>query len=223
MAAAPSLPELEKALATRAYLDGYQPTSADVEVFVSLKGAAPGTEYPHAARWYKHIASWESEFSSLPKGTSPFAAGPAATPAAKEEEEDDEIDLFADDDEEEDAEAERVKAERVAAYNAQKAEKTAKKAAEGKLEVAKSVVTLQVKPWDDETDMEAMEKEVRAIEKDGLVWGASKLVPVGYGIKMLQLTLVIEDAKISLEELQEEIQELEDYVQSTDVAAMQKL
>lgn len=43
------------------------------------------------------------------------------------------------------------------------------------------MVTLQVKPWDDETDMAALEKEVRAIEKDGLVWGASKLVPVGYG------------------------------------------
>ncbi len=40
----------------------------------------------------------------------------------------------------------------------------------------------------------------------------------GIGIKMLQVNLVIEDAKISLEELQEEIQEIEDYVQSTDVA-----
>ena len=79
-------------------------------------------------------------------------------------------------------------------------------------------MTLQVKPWDDETDMEAMEKDVRAIEKDGLLWGASKLVPVGYGIKMLQINLVIEDAKISLDELQEEIQEIEDHVQSTDVA-----
>ena len=35
---------------------------------------------------------------------------------------------------------------------------------------------------------------------------------------MLQVNLVIEDAKISLDELQEQIQEIEDYVQSTDVA-----
>jgi elongation factor 1-beta len=34
---------------------------------------------------------------------------------------------------------------------------------------------------------------------------------------MLQMNLVMED-KISLDELQEEIQEFEDYVQSTDVA-----
>jgi len=64
------------------------------------------------------------------------------------------------------------------------------------LEVAKSVVTLQVKPWDDETDMAAMEKEVRAIEKDGLVWGASKLVTVGYGrsapLRIRKIKLMVE-------------------------------
>jgi len=71
--------------------------------------------------------------------------------------------------------------------------------------------------------MVALEKAVRAIEKDGLVWGASKLVPVGFGVKKLQINMVVEDEKISVADLEEEIQELEDYVQSTDVAAMQKL
>lgn len=71
--------------------------------------------------------------------------------------------------------------------------------------------------------MKELEAAVRAIEKDGLVWGASKLVPIGYGIKKLQINMVIEDEKISTTELEEEIQELEDYVQSTDIAAMQKL
>lgn len=71
--------------------------------------------------------------------------------------------------------------------------------------------------------MKALEEGVRGIEKDGLVWGASKLVPVGFGIKKLQINLVVEDEKVSLEDLEEQIQELEDYVQSTDVAAMQKL
>lgn len=54
-----------------------------------------------------------------------------------------------------------------------------------------SVVTFDVKPWDDETDMKALEDSVRSIEWDGLVWGLSKLVPIGYGIKKLQITLVI--------------------------------
>jgi hypothetical protein len=38
---------------------------------------------------------------------------------------------------------------------------------------------------------------------------------------MLQITLVMED-KISLDDLQEEIAEFEDYVQSTDVAGMSR-
>jgi elongation factor 1-beta len=53
------------------------------------------------------------------------------------------------------------------------------------------VVTLEVKPWDDETDMKALEDSVRSIEMEGLVWGASKLVPIGYGIRKLQITLVV--------------------------------
>lgn len=84
-----------------------------------------------------------------------------------------------------------------------------------------SVVTLEVKPWDDETDMKALEKSVRSIEQAGLVWGSSKLVAVGYGISKLQITLVIEDELVSLDELQEKIAGFEDHVQSSDVAAMQ--
>jgi len=137
--------------------------------------------------------------------------------------------LFGSDDEEEDLEAERIRAERLAEY---------KKKKEGKTKpAAKSVVTMDVKPWgtsyvsfvtvyfltiflDDETDMKALEASVRSIEKDGLVWGASTLVAVGFGIKKLQINLVIEDDKIGLDDLQEEIAEFEDYVQSTDIVSL---
>ena len=68
-----------------------------------------------------------------------------------------------------------------------------------------------------------MKNNVLAIEMDGLVWGASKFVAVGFGIKKLQLNLVVEDEKVSLDELQQRIEEDEDHVQSTDVIAMQKL
>lgn len=40
--------------------------------------------------------------------------------------------------------------------------------------IAKSNIILDVKPWDDETDMKIMETEVRKIETDGLLWGAGK-------------------------------------------------
>lgn len=70
--------------------------------------------------------------------------------------------------------------------------------------------------------MKALEAAVRGIEKDGLVWGASKLVAVGFGIKKLQINLVIEDDKIGLDDLQEEIAEFEDYVQSTDIVSLNR-
>ena len=39
--------------------------------------------------------------------------------------------------------------------------------------------------------MKALEESVRSVEQDGLVWGASTLVAIGFGIKKLQITLVI--------------------------------
>ncbi|KAF3768082.1 hypothetical protein M406DRAFT_355828 [Cryphonectria parasitica EP155] len=214
---------LNSFLVTRSYITGYNATQADVAVFKALSSAPDAAKYPHAARWYKHIASYEDEFATLSGDASkPYTTygpevaevtlNPAKAPAA---EDDDDVDLFGSDDEEEDAEAARIREERLAEY---------KKKKEGKTKpAAKSVVTLDVKPWDDETDMKALEDSVRSIEQDGLLWGASKLVPVGYGVKKLQITLVVEDEKVSLDELQETIQEFEDYVQSSDVLAMQKL
>ncbi|KAJ7456990.1 hypothetical protein FB451DRAFT_1275534 [Mycena latifolia] len=209
---------LEKHLGNRSYIEGYTPSQADVVVFKSISSAPSAESSPHVARWYTHIQSYASEHASLPGSSTAgeaFLGGASAAPAAAAAaEDDDEVDLFGSDDED-DAEAERIKAERVAEY-------TKKKAGKPK-PVAKSVVTLDVKPWDDETDMEAMEKAVRSIEKDGLLWGSSKLVAIGYGIRKLQMTLVVEDEKVSTDELQEEICGFEDYVQSTDIAAMQKL
>jgi hypothetical protein len=40
--------------------------------------------------------------------------------------------------------------------------------------IAKSTIVLDVKPWDDETDLDLMEKSVRSIEADGLLWGPCK-------------------------------------------------
>ena len=40
--------------------------------------------------------------------------------------------------------------------------------------IAKSNIILDVKPWDDETDMKEMERLVRSIEMDGLLWGTGQ-------------------------------------------------
>jgi len=166
------------------------------------------------------LASMEERFAALEARLSGSSAAPKPTPApaAEEEESDDDVDLFGSDDED-DEEAERIKAERIAAYNARKSEKEAKK---GVL-IAKSNIILDVKPWDDETDMVELERQVRKIETDGLLWGAGKLVAVGYGIKKLQICCVVEDDKVGTDFLEEQITSLEDFVQSVDVVAFNKI
>ncbi|XP_076412229.1 elongation factor 1-delta isoform X7 [Peromyscus maniculatus bairdii] len=137
----------------------------------------------------------------------------AATPA--EDDEDNDIDLFGSDEEEEDKEAARLREERLRQY----AEKKAKKPSL----VAKSSILLDVKPWDDETDMAQLEACVRSVQLDGLVWGGSKLVPVGYGIRKLQIQCVVEDDKVGTDLLEEEITKFEEHVQSVDIAAFNKI
>uniref|UniRef100_A0A3P8TJ26 Eukaryotic translation elongation factor 1 delta b (guanine nucleotide exchange protein) n=1 Tax=Amphiprion percula TaxID=161767 RepID=A0A3P8TJ26_AMPPE len=142
---------------------------------------------------------------------SPAAANPASL-KEEDDEDDDDIDLFGSDDDEE---AEKLKEQRLKEY----AEKKAKKPTL----IAKSSILLDVKPWDDETDMAKLEECVRSVQADGLLWGTSKLVPVGYGIKKLQIACVVEDDKVGTDMLEEEITKFEDYVQSVDVAAFNKI
>lgn len=60
--------------------------------------------------------------------------------------------------------------------------------------------------------MAQLETCVRSIQLDGLVWGASKLVPVGYGIRKLQIQCVVEDDKVGTDLLEEEITKFEEHV-----------
>ncbi|NJI29935.1 elongation factor 1-beta/delta, partial [Aeromonas veronii] len=172
-------------LADNSYISGYVPSKADLSVFEAL-GKAPAAANVNALRWYNHIASFSAKERAAWGGQAlPQAAGAKPTVAAAAADDDDDVDLFGSEDEEESAEAAKLKEERLAAYNAKKSKKPAL--------IAKSSILLDVKPWDDETDMKEMEKSVRSVEMDGLLWGAAKLVPVGYGIHKLQICCVIED------------------------------
>merc|ERR1712212_1174249 len=168
---------LNEFLAEHSYIEGYVPSQADTAVYEALAGA-PKADTPHAPRWYNHIKSFGAgmkQFAKASKNTSDYTTGAAAAAASNDD--DDDVDLFGSEDEEESEEKKRITEERLKAY----AEKKSKKPAL----IAKTSVLFDVKPWDDETEM------------DDLLWGASKLVPIGYGIKKLQLMCVVEDAKVS--------------------------
>merc|ERR1712156_748436 len=156
------------------------------------------------------VLSLTARVETLEGGKPKAAPAPAASAA-----DDDDVDLFGSDEEEDDEEKKRITEERLKAYNEKKAKKPKV--------IAKTSVLFDVKPWDDETDMDAMKKACVSIEMDGLLWGASKLVPVGYGINKLQQMCTVEDEKVSIEELGEKMEAFEDFVQSVDVAAMNKI
>merc|ERR1712064_99939 len=198
--------------AEHSYIEGFVPSQADTAVYKALSGA-PKSDTPHALRWYNHIKSFAAgmdQFAKASKDASAYVSGGGAA-ASKDDDDDDDVDLFGSSDEEK----KRITEERLKAYHEKKSKKPKV--------IAKTSVLFDVKPWDDETDMEAMKEAVKGIEMEGLVWGATKLVPVGYGINKLQIVCTVEDEKVSIEELSEKMTEFEDFVQSVDVAAMNKI
>ena len=156
-------------LAEHSYVEGYVPSQADAAVFDALKGKSPDrATYPHAERWFLHIKSFEAtarkQFAKSQKSADSYVSGAAA---AAEDDDDEDVDLFGSDDEEESAEAAKIREERLAAYAAKKAKKPGV--------IAKTSVLLDVKPWDDETDMNELTAAVKSVEMDGLLWGATKV------------------------------------------------
>ncbi|XVF11541.1 hypothetical protein REPUB_Repub08aG0036900 [Reevesia pubescens] len=225
LGSAAGLKKLDEYLLTRSYISGYQASKDDITVYAALSGA-PSSSYVNVSRWYKHIDALLriSGVSGEGCGVTVEGFAPAesvATPPAEDskvaaaeddDDDDDDVDLFGEETEEEKKAAE----ERAAAI----------KASGKKKESGKSSVLLDIKPWDDETDMKKLEEAVRSIVMDGLHWGASKLAPVGYGIKKLQIMLTIVDDLVSVDNLIEEhltVEPLNEYIQSCDIVAFNKI
>ncbi|XP_073142660.1 elongation factor 1-delta 1-like [Henckelia pumila] len=220
------LKKFDEYLLSRSYITGYQASKDDLTVHASFVKPPP-SDLVNVSRWYNHIeallrisgVSGEGCGVTV-EGSSPATKEAIATPpiadskasAVEEEDDDDEVDLFGEETEEEKKAAE----ERAAAV----------KASGKKKESGKSSVLLDVKPWDDETDMKKLEEAVRSVQMEGLLWGASHLIPVGYGIKKLQIMMTIVDDLVSVDELIEErltVEPISEFVQSCDIVAFNKI
>jgi len=178
-----------------------------VAYYLALRSLSPGSKKTEEKKGVEHSQHEENKDQTPPKE-------PVSNPEVTEKK-DENFELFGDDDEDT-AWEERIQ---------KKAdEQLALKASSGKEKpVMKSVVVLDVKPWEDTTDMQELEAKVRAIEMEGLEWKASKLVLIGYGIKKLQISCHVVDEKVSVDDIQEKIQEFEEYVQSSDIVQFFKL
>lgn len=106
-----------------------------------------------------------------------------------------------------------------------KAKGDAAKAAKAKeAPVAKSIIVWEVKPWEEDTDLDALAAKILAIEKEGLFWKSEyKKEPVAYGIFKIVIGAVVEDAKVSTDDVEEAIKAFEDEVQSVDIQSFNKL
>ena len=157
--------------------------------------------------------------AATPKAVTPKAVTPkAATPKkADDDDDDDDDDLFGDDDDEEEDEAAKAAAKKRA--DAAKASKKEKPKP-----VERSQVVLEVKPWEAETDLIELAEKIKQVKIEGLTWGEGhKLVPVAFGIKKLLVQCIIVDDLVLLDDITEAIEQFEDYVQSVDVASMNKM
>ena len=230
MAACPQLSELsEKSglgkfngfLKLKSYIVGYAPTQADIEVFKAFPASGPDSKIaPHAARWYSHIASFsEEEKKAWPAAEVPYgtSAKAPAKPKAAEEEDDpfgDDDDLFGDDDgAAAKALQEKLKAEAV--------ERGKRKAAK-----ARSLIVLEVKPFDAETNLEELALNIKSMTHEGIQnWGQEhKLEPVAFGIKKLIISCVVHDNLVGMDDIIDMINDkYEDDIQSIDVQSMSKV
>merc|ERR1712232_1253617 len=146
----------------------------------------------HAYRWYIHIAALKGVRGLYPSSApAPAPAAPAkaekkakAAPK-KEDDDDDDFNVFGDDDEEE--EEEESRADKLARLKREAEERTAAKEAK-----QRTLVGIEIKPWDTEQDlMELWKKVTTTVTQDGLKWGEATLVEIAFGIKKIVTTFVM--------------------------------
>ena len=88
-----------------------------------------------------------------------------------------------------------------------------------------SELSVVVRPWNETTEMSELERLVREIKEDtnlkAIVWQASHLEDIGYGIKLLHISCQVADDQVS-SSIVEKIEALTDYVQSCDILKCSK-
>merc|ERR1712037_211833 len=179
-----------------------------------------GAKHPHSYRWYIHIAALQGVRGlAAPAPVAPKAAEPKKEEkkeAKKDgDDDDDDFDVFADDDEEDD-EPKESRAEMLARLKKEAEERTKKKEAK-----QRTLVCIEVKPWDTEQDLMALFKKITStITQDGLKWAEHcQLQEVAFGIKKIVTTFTM-GANNSSDDVVEAIEGMEDEVQSVEVMSM---
>lgn len=228
----------------RTYTFGIGPSSADAEL-VKLVGAAPAAAtYPHAARWFAHITSFaaakQAKFDAATLAVGEVKPVAAAAAAGGDDSDSDDDDLFGDDSD--DDSDDDLSALAAAAEN---------KVDPNKWMWERSQLVIDIKPLDDETDLEALgtavletdfadfERGVEAMKREqaavagiddiinyeaALQWGENfELQDVAYGIQKLVVSVVMMDDIFGTDDIVDYLMNMfEDKIQSIDVRGFNK-
>ena len=205
-----SLTEINKTLLIKPFLEGYEPSKADAELFHKLFGANT-----RVATWAARMASYfEVEREEIKQNSGKTTTQEEIKEAVQdskasdaETKDESDFDLF--------EEGTKEEKEALEAQRAKEQEKRKKKI----VVTSKSNIILDIKPFDDSTDLAHVAKKIRDISKDGLVWGVHQLLPIAFGLQKLRFSVVIEDEKIASDDLEDTIMQLEDEIQSMDIVS----
>ncbi|GKY90479.1 hypothetical protein MPSEU_000021700 [Mayamaea pseudoterrestris] len=209
-------------MGAKSYVEGWSFSPLDVEWYQKFDAIPDAQKYPHAYRWFIHIAALQG-IRGLSMSPPVAAAASAPAPAAKKgadasAADDDDFDVFGDDDDADD-EPKESRADMLARL---KSEAEARAASKEKKQ--RTLVSVEIKPWDVEQDLMALWKKITTeVTQDGLKWGENcTLADVAYGIKKICTTFVM-GANNSADEVEEKILGMEDEVQSFEIISMSVL
>jgi elongation factor 1-beta len=222
----------DKKLENNLFFKGPQPSNEDAEVLEELtkEKCVPDQEkFPNLFAWYSLVILFEDEVVATWKKPEQHQKGKKGKKEEKKDEKkeekkekkDDEIDeddLFGD-------ETEEDKKAKEEAHKKREEEKKEDGKKKKKVEVQKSLVLIDVKVYDPEQDYDALaEKILKNVKRDGLVWKTEyKLAEVAFGVKKIVMGMVVEDEKVSVDDIIDELTSWADEIQSVDIVAFNKL
>eukprot|EP01022_Parablepharisma_sp_SALTPOND_P004458 TRINITY_DN120341_c0_g1_i1.p3 TRINITY_DN120341_c0_g1~~TRINITY_DN120341_c0_g1_i1.p3 ORF type:complete len:226 (+),score=78.78 TRINITY_DN120341_c0_g1_i1:1188-1865(+) len=214
-----TIDKMEEVLAKEPFLGGNLPAEADRINFESLK-EAPEAKFLNTRAWYYIIKAFapavRMKWVKKEEKGAKKEKKPKEEPK-KVEEEVAEDDIFGGD---EDLEAAKKALE-------EKKKEDEKKKKEKKKEAAKSYIRFEVKVFDTATDLDKLAHRIyKDVNMDGLKWEKSyNKEPFAFGVEKLIISCIIEDEKVSSEDIIESIQEFDEgeLVQSVDILVFNKL
>jgi elongation factor 1-beta len=194
-------------------------TTAFIPAFQTCLDAGFRKSMPNFAAWFARCTGNQSFINvvgiikPIEKAMGAFDPDAKVGAPAAAAKDDDDMDLFGSDDDEDAAAAAKAAAE--AAKSKKKKEKPPEM----------SLIIFEVKPLDDTTNLDDLAQKIFSQKRDGLIWksGDYKKEPVAFGIFKLIVGMSCEDSKVSVDDVQEQIESLNDMVQSVEIASFTKI